>query len=239
MELSEISHKNVRAPQTRSAVSPPVFHDGPAFRKGGTGYLVFKRLFDICFSLVACAVLLLPTAAICVAIMAESPGGPFFLQERVGKNGRLIRIIKLRTMTADADSNPERYLNPEQLITWRREQKVDSDPRITRMGRFLRRSSLDEVPQLLNVLTGELSIIGPRPVTMDETYEFGQDRDEFLSCKPGITGWWQVTDRNESTWQTGRRQLCELFYVRHAGFELDLRVFARTFKVMFIEKNGM
>ena len=135
-------------------------------------------------------------------------------------------------MVSDAHEHPEKYMTPEQLATWKREQKLDNDPRITRVGRFLRNTSLDELPQFLNVLTGDLSVIGPRPVTLEETYEFGNARDEFLSCKPGITGWWQVTDRNDATWADGSRQLLELFYVRHASIGLDMRIFWRTFKAM-------
>lgn len=123
-------------------------------------------------------------------------------------------------------------MTPEQLAQWQREQKLDDDPRITRVGKFLRRTSLDELPQFINVLTGDLSVIGPRPVTLEETYEFGNARDEFLSIKPGITGWWQVTERNKATWENGDRQMLELFYVRHASLKLDLRIFIRTFKAM-------
>ena len=135
-------------------------------------------------------------------------------------------------MVTDAHTNPQRYMTPEQLEQWEREQKVDDDPRITRIGRFLRNTSLDELPQFLNVLTGDLSVIGPRPVTIEETYEFGNARDEFLSVKPGITGWWQVTERNNATWENGDRQMLELFYVRHASLALDMRIFVRTFKAM-------
>ena len=135
-------------------------------------------------------------------------------------------------MVADAHEHPERYMSPDQLETWCREQKLDDDPRITRIGRVLRRTSLDELPQFLNVLKGDLSVIGPRPVTEAETYEFGSARDEFLSVKPGITGWWQVTARNDATWETGERQMLELFYVRHASLALDFRIFVRTFKAM-------
>ena len=201
-------------------------------KKGGACYLAVKRLFDIVFSLVVCVVLAIPVAIICLAICIDSPGKPFFRQERVGQYGRKIRIIKLRTMVPDAHTNPERYMTPEQLAVWKREQKVDDDPRLTRMGKWLRRSSLDELPQFLNVLTGQLSVIGPRPVTEKETREFGAARDEFLSCKPGITGWWQVISRNDSTWEDGSRQLIELFYVRHQSFALDTRIFVRTFKAM-------
>ena len=223
-------------PAAEGAAAPAFVAPAPdpsvAPKKGGACYLAVKRLFDIVFSLAVCVVLAIPVAIICLAICIDSPGKPFFRQERVGQFGRKIRIIKLRTMVPDAHTNPERYMTPEQLAVWKREQKVDDDPRLTRMGKWLRRSSLDELPQFLNVLTGQLSVIGPRPVTEKETREFGAARDEFLSCKPGITGWWQVISRNDSTWEDGSRQLIELFYVRHQSFALDTRIFVRTFKAM-------
>ena len=201
-------------------------------RRGGAGYRAIKRAFDIGFSAVVCAVGLVPALVLCAAIRLDSPGSPIFRQERVGLDGRRILIFKFRTMVADAHEHPERYMSPDQLETWCREQKLDDDPRITRIGRALRRTSLDELPQFLNVLKGDLSVIGPRPVTEAETYEFGFARDEFLSVKPGITGWWQVTARNDATWETGERQMLELFYVRHASLALDFRIFVRTFKAM-------
>lgn len=204
----------------------------PAPKRGGLGYLAVKRVFDVVFSGVVCAVGLVPSAVLCALICVDSPGSPIFRQERVGLNGNKIRIFKFRTMVSDAHEHPEKYMSPEQLEIWTREQKLDDDPRITRVGRILRKTSLDEIPQFLNVLKGDLSVIGPRPVTEEETYEFGDARDEFLSCKPGITGWWQVTERNNATWENGDRQLLELFYVRHASFGLDLRIFFRTFKAM-------
>ena len=222
--------KNV-APEA-SFVPPAPDPSVPAPARGGLGYRFVKRTFDIVFSGAACLVGLIPGIIVCAAICADSPGGPIFRQERVGKDGRKIRIFKLRTMYADAHTHPERYLNEAQMAQWTREQKVDNDPRVTRVGRVLRRTSLDEVPQFLNVLLGDLSVIGPRPVTEAETWEFGDARDEFLSCKPGITGWWQVTERNDATWENGDRQLLELFYVRHASIPLDLRIFFRTFKAM-------
>ena len=203
-------------------------------KKGGAGYLAFKRVFDVVFSAGVCIILAIPVAAACAAICIDSPGKPFFRQERIGQGGKRIYIFKLRTMVSDAHEHPEKYVTPVQLETWKREQKLDDDPRITRVGRILRRTSLDELPQFINVLTGDLSVIGPRPVTLEETYEFGNARDEVLACKPGITGWWAVTDRNDSTWSGGVRQARELFYVRHMSFGLDARVFAKTFKAMFM-----
>ena len=204
----------------------------PAPKRGGFAYRFVKRAFDLAFSCVVVLVCLVPAAFLCLLICADSPGSPVFRQERVGLGGRKIRIFKFRTMVVDAHEHPEKYMTAEQLAIWNREQKLDDDPRITRVGRILRKTSLDELPQFLNVITGELSVIGPRPVTESETYEFGDARDEFLSCKPGITGWWQVTERNDATWENGQRQLLELFYVRHASVPLDLRVFVKTFKAM-------
>lgn len=201
-------------------------------KKGGAGYLAAKRAFDIVFSAGVCIVLAIPVAAACVAIVADTPGKPFFRQERIGQGGKKIYIFKLRTMVSDAHEHPEKYMTTEQLTRWEREQKVDDDPRVTRVGRFLRHTSLDELPQFLNVLTGDLSVIGPRPVTLEETYEYGDAREEVLACKPGITGWWAATDRNDSTWQSGQRQARELFYVRHQSLGLDARVFMKTFKAM-------
>lgn len=205
---------------------------------GGLGYRFVKRAFDIAFSALVIAVLVIPVAILCLAIVLDSPGAPFFRQERIGKGGRPIHIWKLRTMVADAHENPGRYMTGEQLETWMREQKLDDDPRVTRVGRLLRRTSLDELPQFVNVLVGDLSVIGPRPVTLEETYEFGDERGELLSVRPGITGWWQATERNAATWANGRRQELELYYVRHASLALDARVFALTLRAMFVERTG-
>lgn len=217
---------------TGSYRAPAADPNAAAPKKGGPGYFAFKRAFDIVFSAGVCLVLAIPVVVACVAIEIDSPGLPFFRQKRVGKNGKPIYIFKLRTMVSDAHEHPEKYMTAEQLVQWQREQKVDHDPRITRVGRFLRHTSLDELPQFINVLTGDLSVIEPRPVTLEETYEYGDARDEVLACKPGITGWWAATDRNDSTWGSGQRQARELFYVRHQSFGLDARVFVKTFKAM-------
>lgn len=231
-----MSERDQRASEKNGAVAtfvaPAPDPSVPAPMRGGLGYRAVKRAFDIVFSGVACVVGLVPEAIACAAICLDSPGAPIFRQERVGLGGRKIYIYKFRSMYSDAHTHPERYLDDAQMAQWEREQKVDDDPRVTRVGRFLRRTSLDEVPQFLNVLKGDLSVIGPRPVTEAETYEFGAARDEFLSCKPGITGWWQVTERNDATWENGERQLLELFYVRHASLALDARIFIRTFRAM-------
>ena len=208
-----------------------------AARGSGLAYQLVKRAFDVCFSVGVLVVMLVPGVALGAAIALESPGGPMFRQRRIGKGGREIRIWKFRSMYSDAHEHPERYLDEAQMAQWTREQKVDDDPRVTRIGRFIRRTSLDEVPQFLNVLLGDMSVIGPRPVTLHETYEFGADRDEALSVRPGITGWWQVTDRNDATWENGKRQELELWYVRNKSLEVDADIFLRTLGAM-IRKTG-
>ena len=165
-------------------------------------------------------------------VSAESPGARLYSQERVGQGGRPIRVLKVRTMVADAD-DVTRHLTPEQLEQWEKERKVEGDPRVTRMGRVLRATSLDEVPQFLNVLKGDLSVIGPRPITRDELAWFGDDAEEYLSVPMGITGLWQATTRNDATFESGERQRIELEYVRNAGFKMDARCFFGTFGAMF------
>lgn len=196
------------------------------------GYKVAKRAFDIVFSAAVVAVGLVPCALLSVAIAVDTKGMPIYSQVRAGRLGRPFRIYKFRSMVADAD-NVEKYLTPTQLVQWERERKVDDDPRITRLGRILRKTSLDELPQFVNVLTGEMSVIGPRAITYDELGEYGEDASFLLSVPQGVTGAWQVDARNGATFETGERQAMELEYVRHASVREDMRVFLATFGVMF------
>ena len=218
------------APELVSEAEGPVPVPAPA--EGRLGYRFVKRVFDIAFSLCATIVGLIPIALLCVAIGLESPGSPIYLQKRVGYQGRPLRIFKLRTMVADSD-DVEKHLDPKQLERWRRERKVDDDPRVTKVGRFLRRTSLDELPQFLNVLAGQMSVVGPRPIVEEELAAYGDAAGELLSVKPGITGWWQVQARNDATYGDGSRQELELYYVRNASLAIDAKVFLRTFSIMF------
>lgn len=201
---------------------------------GTLGYRFVKRLFDLVFSLLMSVLLLIPIAVVCALISLESPGSPMYAQERVGKGGKTIRIFKLRSMVADA-GNVQKYLSPEQLHQWEVERKVDDDPRITKIGLFIRKCSIDEVPQFLNVLNGDLSIIGPRPITRDELEQHFSDEEKavLLSVQPGITGLWQATDRNAATFESGLRQKIELRYVRNRCFRMDWKCFTGTFGAMF------
>ena len=141
-------------------------------------------------------------------------------------------------MVSDAD-DVEKYFTHEQLVEWKRERKVENDPRITKLGRTLRKTSIDELPQFFNVLVGQISVIGPRPISYDELAEFGDDAALLCSVPGGITGKWQSTKRNSATFESGERQAIELDYVRHASVREDLNVFFATFSVMFgKEKTG-
>lgn len=205
---------------------------------GTLGYRVIKRLFDLVFSLLMSVLLLIPLSIVCALISLETPGSPMYTQERVGKGGKTIKIFKLRSMVTDA-GDVQKYLSPEQLYQWEVERKVDDDPRITKIGQFIRKCSIDEMPQFLNVLNGDLSVIGPRPITRDELEQHFSDEEkaELLSVQPGITGLWQATDRNAATFESGLRQKIELRYVRNRCFRMDWKCFTGTFGAMFGRKR--
>lgn len=203
-----------------------------AERAGSAAYRICKRLFDIAFSLLVVVVSFVPGLVLCVFIRRDTGGSAIYSQERVGMRGRPFRIYKFRTMVADSD-DVEKYLDEGQLGQWRRERKVDGDPRVTPLGRRLRATSLDELPNFVNVLKGEMSVIGPRAVSHDEVAWYGEDADEVLSVPAGITGLWQATRRNGATFESGERQRIELEYVRNAGFAMDARCFLGTFGAMF------
>lgn len=199
-------------------------------------YRIVKRIFNIVFSLCVIVVLFIPSVLLCIAIALDTKGAPIYVHERVGYHGRRIGVLKFRSMVADAD-NLEKYLSPAQLDEFNREHKLDDDPRVTRLGHFLRKSSIDEFPQFLNVLVGQMNVVGPRPVTAEELVWFGKDVDELLSCHPGITGLWQTLERNDATYQTGVRQEMELTYVRKRCLKMDFDILAKTFGVM-VRKTG-
>lgn len=201
------------------------------------GYRFVKRTFDIAFSGCVTIVGLIPCAVLAIVIAADTKGTPIYSQVRVGRYGRPFHIYKFRSMVADAD-DVEKYLTPEQLAVWKRERKVDDDPRITKLGRVLRKTSIDELPQFLNVLLGQISVIGPRPISYDELEHFGNDAALLCSVPGGITGLWQSSKRNDATFETGERQKIELRYVKEASLGLDAKCFFNTFGAMFGRRTG-
>ncbi len=155
-------------------------------------------------------------------------GSVFYRQERLGRGGEPFGCLKFRSMHADADRRLEHLLATDEVFRteWERGQKVKNDPRITRVGRILRRTSLDEMPQLVNVLRGEMSMVGPRPIVPEEAVRYGEAMSTVLSVKPGITGLWQVSGRNDLPYH--ERVALDVHYARHKSLRLDVVILART-----------
>ncbi len=187
-----------------------------------------KRLTDFVVSLALIVATLPLMIAIAVAIKLESPGPVLFRHRRVGRGGREFDLLKFRTMVADAEARLEAYLrsDPELLEEWNATYKLRNDPRVTRVGRLLRKSSLDELPQLFNILLGEMSMVGPRAVVRGELGRFGDLVPTILSVKPGLTGLWAVSGRSDVGYEDRAR--LEHRYVTHWSFLLDLRILLRT-----------
>ena len=195
------------------------------------GYEFAKRMFDIIGSAVGMIVLIPVFLVISIMILAERSGKHvFYKQRRIGRYGREIYIYKFRTMVDDAD-NVEKWLNKDQLRRYYAEFKVDNDPRVTKIGKFLRRTGLDELPQILNIFKGELSIVGPRPIQESELDFYGKDRDTLLSVRPGLTGYWQVycTKGKGASYSDGKRQKMELMYISKRSMWLDIKLCFGTF----------
>jgi lipopolysaccharide/colanic/teichoic acid biosynthesis glycosyltransferase len=186
-------------------------------------YELVKRLFDLGLSLVAVIVLSPVLLVIALAIYLEDRGPVLYGAKRVGRYGKPIVVYKFRSMRLGAD-RLEDMLSPEELEEYHKNFKLEHDPRITRVGAFLRKTSLDELPQLFNIIGGSLSLVGPRPVLQEETELYGKDRDLLLSCKPGLTGLWQSRGRSNVTYEDGRRQALELQYVASRSIILDVKI---------------
>ena len=197
-------------------------------------YLFVKRAFDIVGSIIGIAILIPVTVAVWIAriVLKENDGPLFYEQLRYGKNGKMFRLYKFRSMCMNADEKLEKYLkeNEEARKEFEETQKLDNDPRITKLGAFLRKTSLDELPQMINILFGQMSFIGPRPVIKKEIERYGKNKNKFLSVKPGLTGYWQVNGRSNTTYK--ERMELELYYVDHQSLWLDAKIFFKTFKAV-------
>ena len=199
-------------------------------------YLFIKRIFDFVVS-IASLILLSPIfLLIAVLIKIDSKGKVFYKHKRIGKNGEYIYLYKFRSMYIDSKERLEKMLeNPDIKKEWEENFKLENDPRITKVGKFLRKTSLDELPQLINILRGDMSIIGPRPVIDGEIEKYGEQKDKFLSVTPGLTGWWACNGRSCTSYDD--RKKLELYYVEHRGILLDLKVIVKTF-ISVIKGNG-
>ncbi len=200
--------------------------------------LALKRCTDFILASVGGIVLLPVFALIALCIVIESPGPVFFRQNRIGRDGKIIRILKFRTMVRDAEAVLRRYLDSDPALRaeWEADQKLRHDPRITRVGAFLRRSSLDELPQLWNVLLGEMSLVGPRPIVNDEIARYGTAFGVYKRVRPGITGLWQVSGRNDLTY--AQRVHCDRYYISNWSIWMDILILAKTVPVVFGRKGA-
>lgn len=192
-----------------------------------------KRLFDL-FLVAMVLPVALPLVAVIALVTAMGGGQPFYSQLRIGRNGKTFRCWKIRTMVRDADAALARILaeNPELAAEWLHSQKLTRDPRVTRFGAFLRKTSLDELPQLWNVANGTMSIVGPRPFTPDQAdlYPGGRGAADYFRMRPGITGLWQVSKRNRSSF--AERAVYDSAYFAQLGFLFDVRIILRTVGVV-------
>jgi lipopolysaccharide/colanic/teichoic acid biosynthesis glycosyltransferase len=197
-----------------------------------------KRIFDIVFASIVLTVFSPVYLAITLLVFISSPGSVLYIHPRVGLNGSKFNCIKFRTMINDADQALEDYLNacPISRAEYEESFKLKHDPRITKIGKFLRTTSLDELPQFWNVLMGDMSVVGPRPLVQDELSKYGTAIDRVLSVRPGIAGLWQVSGRNDIPY-TKRVQI-DASYVKRMSFLLDLHLIFKTILVVIFPKGN-
>ena len=199
---------------------------------------ITKRGIDI-FGGIAGTLLLIPiTAILFVANLISKDNGPlFYTQKRIGKNGKIFKMYKFRSMCVGADEKLKKYLeeNEEARKEYKKYKKLKYDPRVTKIGEFIRKTSIDEVPQFINVLKGDMSLVGPRPYLEREKEEMTYYYKYIVSCRPGLTGYWQVNGRSDTSYDD--RIAMELYYVDNMSFWLDIKIFFKTILAV-IKKEG-
>ena len=208
-------------------------------RKVSWFYRFIKRLFDIFFSLFLILLSSPILIIIFIILLFARNGAPIYADKRIGKNGKQIKVLKFRSMYKDADDNPRKYLNDEQYEQFINERKVINDPRVTKFGRIIRKASIDELPQLFNILVGTMSVIGNRPITqleLDTNYSEEQQKI-FVSARPGLTGWWQVSGRNDVEYYNGERQKLELEYYEKRSLWFDTKILFKTIPAVLKHKG--
>lgn len=199
---------------------------------------LIKRATDILMAGMA-ILITLPLMLFIGASVVSDRGSMLFGHERVGRHGKKFKCLKFRTMIPNADEVLKQYLseNPDAAEEWACTHKLANDPRVTRIGKFLRRTSLDELPQLYNILKGDMSVVGPRPVTESELHKFGDTRDYYLKMRPGVTGLWQISGRSNTTYE--RRVYLDGWYARNWSFWHDMAIIIRTVPVVVSSKGAV
>ena len=197
-----------------------------------------SRIFDVTLILMAFPFILLFFLIISVSILLDSKGGVFYGQNRIGLGGRKFKALKFRTMVLDADKILQRYLDesPELKAEWLATHKLKRDPRVTRVGAILRKLSLDELPQLWNILIGEMSLIGPRPIVDEEIEKYGKCFELYKQARPGLTGLWQVSGRSDTSYS--RRVELDEYYLLNRSIKLDMLILIKTVYVVVGRKGA-
>src|SRR5947209_4828628 len=208
-----------------STISTAITHDPSLL------YYALKRLIDIILAAVGVVVLIPVFLVIAICIKLDDGGDILYFREMIGLRGRNFTILKFRTMIPNADAYLEQH--PELKLEYEKNMKLDYDPRVTRLGRFLRRTYLDELPQLFNVLIGHMSLVGPRSLPVRELALYGEYAQKRLTVKPGVTGSWQVSENRYSSY--AKRILLDMQYIDNRSFFLDLIILLKTLKVLIVQ----
>ena len=197
-------------------------------------YNFFKRSFDIISASIGILFLLPLFIVLAILVKLDSKGPIFFSHKRIGKNGKIIGIYKFRSMVPNSEEIFKNFTE-EQKKEFEKNFKLDDDPRITKIGGFLRKTSLDELPQLLNIIKGDMSVVGPRPIVRAEVEKYGVCADKLFSVKPGLTGFWQANGRSDTTYE--ERVQMDMYYIDNRSFLLDIRIILKTV-ISVIRKEG-
>jgi len=200
--------------------------------------LFWKRFIDLLLLLLSSPVTIPVTAFVALIVKITSPGPIFYGHKRIGKNGKEFKCWKFRSMVIDADKQLEKILaeNPEMRAEWEKDRKFTNDPRVTKIGKILRKTSIDEIPQFFNILTGEMSFIGPRPVTEPELAKYGKKSDFILSVQPGLSGMWQISGRSDTGYE--ERVTLDSYYIQNWSVWLDIWIIIKTVYVVLRGKGA-
>ena len=197
-------------------------------------YSIIKKIMDLILSLIGLILLIPVFLILAILVKLDSKGPVFYAHTRKGKNRSDIKIYKFRTMYSNSDEIFDSF-SDEQKEEYYKNFKLDNDPRVTKIGDFLRRTSLDEIPQLINVLKGDLSLVGPRPIVEKEICKYGQYADKLFSVIPGITGYWQANGRSDTSYD--ERVKMDMYYIDNKSILLDIKIMFKTV-ISVIKKEG-
>lgn len=240
MSIASHSEKMLIRPKHAEVLSRPrpVAKAEPAERQVGRFYQISERCLDVAGSLALIVVLLPVMLLLTVAVAIACGGSPFFAHARIGQGGRQFKCYKFRSMHLGAEQRLARLLaeNPALRIEWERDHKLAQDPRVTPFGKILRVTSLDELPQLFNVLIGDMSLVGPRPVVAAELQRYGRFQASYLENKPGLTGLWQISGRSDATYR--RRVATDHLYARRKSIFFDCKILIATVPAVLTRRGA-